>query len=77
VLEVVGRLGTGQHGDGIDTTVQTSSLLHTHCRAGDLEVTVAESDVVQAFNDSIDNFIVSILAESDTLYLVNDRTGVA
>jgi hypothetical protein len=71
VLEVAGRLCTSQHGDGIDTSIQTGILLHTDGRARHLEVALAESDVVQALDDSIYDFIVCVLAEGNTLVQIS------
>lgn len=67
MLEVCLSFGAGKHGDCANTAIQTSSLLHTNGCAGDLEVAVAKGDVVQTFDDSIDDLVVSILTESDTL----------
>jgi hypothetical protein len=67
VLEVFLCVGTSKHGDGTDTTVQTGALLDTDCRTRHLEVAVTESDVIQALDDCIDDFVISILAECDTL----------
>jgi hypothetical protein len=69
MLEVVGSRA-GEHGDGTDTTVQAGSLLHSDRGARDLEIAVAERDVVEAFNDCVDDFSVGVLAESDALVVL-------
>jgi hypothetical protein len=66
VLEVVGGRA-GEHGNGTNATVKAGSLLHTNCCARDLEVAVAKGNVVQAFNDGVDDVSVCILAESNAL----------
>jgi hypothetical protein len=71
VLEVLSSASTGQHGDGTDSAIEASSLLHTNCGTGHLEVAVTEGDVVQAFDNRIDDFVVGIFAESDTLTYVS------
>jgi hypothetical protein len=67
VLVVFGGLCTSQHGDGTDTAVEASCLLQTDCSARDLEVAVAKRDVVEALDDSIDNLVICVLAEGNTL----------
>ena len=71
VLDVVGWLCTGQHGDGIDASIQAGILLHTHSRTRHLEVSLTESDAVQAFDDGVDDFVVGVLAEGNTLVQIS------
>ena len=71
VFVILSGAGSGKHGNGTDTTVETSGLLETDSCARNLEVTVTERDVVQAFNNSVDDFVISVLAECDTLQLVS------
>jgi hypothetical protein len=68
VLVVIGCLGTGQHGNGTNTAVEASSLLQTNGSTRNLEIAVAERDVVETLDDCIDNFVIRVLAESDTLW---------
>jgi hypothetical protein len=67
VLVVLGCLGTSQHGDGANTAIEASGLLQTNGSTRNLEVTVAERDIVETLDDSIDNFVIRVLAESDSL----------
>lgn len=71
MLDIVGWLCTGQHGDGIDTSIQTGILLHTHSRTRHLEVSLAEGDAVQTFDNGVDDFVVGVLAESNTLVQIS------
>jgi hypothetical protein len=76
VLEVVGCAGAGEHGDGADAAVETGGLLHADGCAGDFEVALAEGDVVESFDDRVDDLVVRVLAECDTLcdvsgYVIN------
>jgi hypothetical protein len=68
VLVVIGCLGTGQHGNGTNTAVEASSLLQTNGSTRNLEVAVAERDVVETLDDCIDDFVIRVLTESDTLW---------
>jgi hypothetical protein len=67
VLVVLSSTSSSQHGDGTNSTIEASRLLQTDSRTRDLEVTIADTDFVQAFNDSVDDLVVHILAEGDTL----------
>lgn len=67
VLVVLSCTGTSQHGDGTDSAVEAGRLLQTNCGTRDLEVAIAERDIVQAFDDSVNDLIVGVLAECDTL----------
>lgn len=69
VLEVVGSRA-GEHGDGADAAVEAGSLLHSDRGARDLEVAVAKRDVVEAFNDCVDDLSIRVLAEGDALGLL-------
>jgi hypothetical protein len=67
VFVVVGSAGTGQHGDRTDSTVETGGLLHADCGTRHLQVAITEGNIIEAFDDSLDNLVVSILTESNAL----------
>jgi hypothetical protein len=67
VLVVLGSACTSQHRDGANSTIKAGRLLQTDGRTGDLEVAIPEWDIVQPFNDSVDDLVVCVLTERDTL----------
>jgi hypothetical protein len=67
VLVAVRRAGAGKQGDGADTAVETSGLMHANGSARHFEVAVAEGDVVKAFDDVADDFVVDVFAKGDAL----------
>lgn len=67
MLVVLGGARSCQHGNSPDSTVETSRLLKADGRARDLEIAIAKRDIVQTFNDGVNDLVVRVLAEGNTL----------